>query len=299
MRLLRPFVGLLLAVLLVGSACQASTRVTVTVRPAGDGDVTVTLRLDKEAAGRYPNIASLIKVGDLQRAGWVISPPAAGADGSVTVTAVRRFRSPAEAAAVFGQLTGPAGPLHTLHLVYRRSVVSTSTKLFGTLDLRGGVDAFADPGLAAQLGYPSLAGALTALRQAGGASPVLRVEVAARLPGGVDHAPGATMERGTAVWTTDFGQTVPILASSSRRNWLNLGLLAICALSLAGLALVGLTRLLGRGRPADGLQFGGRAGRGGRGGRGGRRGARRRHPSLHRRHRDSWDLPSRDNRGRR
>jgi len=264
--------------------------------------VTVSLQLDKEAASRFPNLASLIKVGDLQQAGWVVNSPTSGADGSVTVTAVRRFRSPAEASAVFAQLTGPAGPLHTLHLAYRRSVTTTSTRLLGTLDLRGGVDAFADPGLAQQLGYPSLASALATLRQAGGAAPVVRVEVAARLPGGVDHAPGATIQRGSAVWTANLGEAVPILASSSRRNWLNLGLLAVCALSLAGLAVLGIAHLLGVGRPTDGLQFGGRGGRGGRsgrGGRGGRRSARWRHPSLHRRHHDSWQLPSRERPGQR
>jgi hypothetical protein len=269
-------VVVLLACLLVGSACQATTRVTISVGPAGDGQVLVALRLDRDAARRFHNLADLVKVGDLRRAGWVITGPVDGADGSATISAARRFRDGAEAATVLAQLSGQTGPLHTLALRYHRTVLSTSTALSGSVDLRAGIDAFADRGLAAQLGFSSLSAALSALRQAGGADPQLRVEVAVQFPGGIDRAPGARRERGTAVWPIGFGRVVPIAASSTRRNWLNLGLLALCAASLVALAAVGLTRALGYGAAAERLQFGGRHG-GGRPGRArrGRRGRRR------------------------
>jgi hypothetical protein len=286
--------------LLVGSACQADVRVTVNVGPAGDGTVVVALSLDHEAVARLGDVGRQLRIGDLRRAGWKVTGPVQAAAGAQTVTLSKPFRDPAGAATLFTQLTGPTGPLHGLRVQRHRTFGTTRTALIGTIDLRAGVDAFADQALAQQLGLTSLSATLAQLRQSGAADVGFRLEVAAALPGGVGAAPGARVTRGTAVWQVAMGTSVAINASASRRNGTNLVLAGICVASLIGLAAIGVRRTLGPrlgpglGRPGrrDRWEVGG-AGLAGLGGR--RRG---RKGSHHPARRDTWRVAERRGRTR-
>jgi hypothetical protein len=291
----------LVALLLVGSACQAVARVTVKVGPAGDGSVTVALMLDGEAAARVGELSHQLRIADLRRAGWNVTAPTPAADGAQTVTLSKRFRDPAGAVTLFTQLTGPAGPLHGIRLERHRTLSATRTRLAGTIDLRAGVDAFADPALAAQLGLTSLSATLAQLGQSGAAATGFRLEIAAALPGGVAAAPGAVVTHGTAVWTVPLGRSVAIDASSQPHNWTNVLLAGVCIASLIALAVIGIGRTLGP-RLGPGLGRRGRrdrwdVGGGGLAGLGGRR--RGRHGGgPHPRGRDTWRVAERRGRVR-
>ena len=213
------------------SSCHAVTRLTIAERAAGDGTVSVSLALDKAAASQFGDLAHQLRLDDLRRAGWAVSGPLAGPDGSETVTASRSFRDAAGARALLAEVSGPLGPLAGLRIEHRRSPFTTRSGLRGNVDLRAGADAFADPQLAQQLGVPSVARALAALRQAGGADPGLRLELVARLPGR------------TKVWSATLGQTLAVSASASQLNTVNVGLAAVAAVCVLALAVVGLHRL--------------------------------------------------------
>jgi len=288
---------LLLAVLLLGSGCQAVARVTVKAGPAGDGTVTVTLTMDREASAAAGDLTHQLKIADLRRAGWNVTfaPPAP--DGAQTVTLTKPFRNSAGASTLFVQLTGPTGPLHSLRLQRHRTFGTTRTGLTGTVDLKAGVDAFADPTLAGQLGLTSLSAGLAQLHQSGAADPGLQVQVAATLPGGVSAAPGAHVTHGTAVWTVPLGQSVLVDATARQRNWVNLILAGICVASLLGLALIGFVRTVA---PRLGPGFGHRRDRwdAAGGGLAGLRGWGGRGRGRHHRRRDTWRAAERRGRVR-
>jgi hypothetical protein len=221
--------ALLVAFIALGaSSCQAVARVTVAQRAAGDGIVSVRLTLDRAAAAQFPNLAQQLRLGDLQRAGWTISGPETSSDGSSEVTVSRPF---ADAAGAQVLLREVAAPLGGLRLERKRSVLWTRTAVVGTVDLRAGADALADPQLAAQLGSPSLSSALAALHQAGGADPGLRLELATALPGQ------------TKVWPAALGQTLTVTARARALNGTNAALLAVALLSVLALGAVALHRL--------------------------------------------------------
>jgi hypothetical protein len=273
-------------------------RVTVKVGPAGDGTVTVALTLDREAATRVGDVVHQLRLADLARAGWNVTGPVPAVSGAQTVTLSKSFRDAAGAATLFTQLTGPTGPLHGLRVQRHRGFSTTRTAVTGTIDLHAGVDAFADPTLAPQLGLPSLAAALAQLRASGAADVGLRLELAVGLPGGAGGAKGATVTRGTAVWNVALGRSTPINASATRRNWINLVLAAICLASLLGLAMIGISRVVGP-RLGPGLGRRGRRDRwevGNRGlaGLGGRKRRGRRSPGR----RDTWRVGERHGRVR-
>jgi hypothetical protein len=233
------------ALVLTTTACQAVTRVTVAAGPAGDGTVSVSLSLDKAAASQFSNLAGQLRLDDLRRAGWTVAAPPPAPDGSETVTVSERFRNPAGASILLGQLSGPTGPFHALRLARHHALFSTRTAVSGTVDLRAGVDAFADTRLAQQLGVPSISSALAELHQSGAADPGLRIEVATHLPGNVQA--NTRVSGGTAVWPAPLGATLTLTATASQRNWLNVGLALVCVLCLLALVAVGAGRM-GMGR---------------------------------------------------
>jgi hypothetical protein len=227
----------LVGVLFLTAGCQATARVTVHVKAGGDGDIAVSLTLDRQAAAQFPDLPAQLKLADLRNVGWTVSGPVTASDGTETVTADHRFRDAAGATAVVDELSGPAGPFHSLRIQTRHGFVTTRTRLTGTVDLRRGVDAFADPNLGTQLGVPSLAQGLAVLHH-GGETAGLTLELAARLPGHASHT----------AWALPLGKLTAVSADATSRNWLNLAFAAVGVVALLGLLVVGLHRI--------GLRFG-------------------------------------------
>jgi hypothetical protein len=223
-----------LAVALPLLACQATAQVAVSTTPGGGGTLAVSLVLDAQAAARL-DLASALQVGDLQRAGWQLVAPVTARNGSVTVTVRHPFHDPAQATALLGTL---GAPLH-LTLTRRRGLVSDRLALAGTVDLRGGVDAFADDRLRSSLGLTSLASALAGLQRAGATTPTMDVQVVSDLPGRPRQVAGGGQVRGdTVTWTVPLGAVAVIGASTSStdttaEHWLEAAGALLVALAIA------------------------------------------------------------------
>ncbi|HEV3400609.1 MAG TPA: hypothetical protein VG078_02215 [Acidimicrobiales bacterium] len=127
--------------------------------------------------------------------------------------ASRSFSGADEANAVLSQLSGPDGPFRDVRLTHSRSLLRTTTRLTGVVDLAAGAAAFADPDLSGRVG-DTLPLDLNRLRDELGADADQELQVAleADLPGSVRA--NAPQEGGRAVWRPALGQQVPVEASS-------------------------------------------------------------------------------------
>ena len=134
-------------------------------------------------------------------------------DGLTWVRASRSFSGADEANAVLAQLSGPDGPLRDLRLSHSRSVLRTTTRLTGVVDLAGGLAAFADADLVARVGE-TLPLDVERLRDELGpdADEELQVAFEARLPGSVRSGGEQVGDR--VVWRPTLGQQLLIEASS-------------------------------------------------------------------------------------
>ncbi|HEX2700252.1 MAG TPA: hypothetical protein VHM89_08640, partial [Acidimicrobiales bacterium] len=108
----------------------------------------------------------------------------------------------------------------------------------GTVDLRAGLGAFGDAGLAEKLGGPNLGIDPAAVERELGKplSEAVHVAVVGRLPGTVESNAPSTSDDG-AVWPVALGATASIAASSEAWN--------VVRLAFAGLAVVSGLTLLG------------------------------------------------------
>jgi hypothetical protein len=242
------------ALWLVG--CQADVRISVTANQAGVGQLAVSLVLDAQAAARIGDVGQALQLGDLERAGWQVSGPRTGAGGSVTTTISHAFGTPAQASSLLEELSaaGPGGPRPVRLSVRRgRGLTSSSVLVGGDVDLRGGVDAFADDGLRQALGVTSLQAAIDRLRQDGDTVPTVSAEVVAALPGRpVDVTPGGRVAGDTVTWTIPLGgeQAIgasAVVTSEAARRWLAVA--AVCLVALVLVAAWGAAAALRR-RPA-------------------------------------------------
>lgn len=142
--------GSLVLAALLATACQVDVAVDVEVAPDETGQIGVEVALDAAAAAEVPDLAQELEVDDLRRAGWTTTV-SDGADGGVTVRAVRSFESLEEATAIFEQVGGPDGPV-SLELDHRAGVRASRYSVAGEIDLTDGLAAFTDAGLRDLLG---------------------------------------------------------------------------------------------------------------------------------------------------
>ena len=220
-------------------ACRADVKISVTSTQGGAGQLAVSFVLDAQAVARIGDVGRALQLGDLERAGWQLSGPHTGADGSVTTTISHPFSSVAQASALLDQLSapGPGGRRpFTLSLRHGRGLTSSQVGLSGDVDLRGGVDAFADDQIRQALGVTSLQAAIDRLRQDGDTVPTVSAQVVAVLPGRPVHLAGDGQVVGdTVTWTIPLGTDQVIGATAvatSRAAKLWLVGAAVCLLAL-------------------------------------------------------------------
>jgi hypothetical protein len=148
--------------LLVASACQVRTAVTVDVDDDGSGKVEVAAGLDEDALSQLPDLdnngvsdgsdlAALVRTSDLVASGWTVGEPKAEADGTTWIRVTHPFGTPEEADQVLAQITDPDGALQHMHVTRRDPFGRTQFGFKGTVDLSGGLESFGDAGLAAAL----------------------------------------------------------------------------------------------------------------------------------------------------
>jgi hypothetical protein len=267
-RRLRPRLRLvpLVALVLLGSACEVRTRVQVTVEEDGSGVVEVAVGLDREALARVPDLdddgtsdvtdlVALVRTDDLEAAGWRVQEPREAGSGTTWIRVSKPFATPSEANAVLAEVSGPSGPLRDLRLSRSTGFASTKLSFSGTADLSGGLEAFGDSGLSQALDGEPLGEDASQIEQRIGEplADAFRVDVVVDLPGGLsantdDRAGGA------ARWSPRLGSSAEDLSATwSVRHWPVLLLTVLAGLCIvAGVAAAVRLVLAGRGPQGEG-----------------------------------------------
>ena len=162
--------ALALVAVLVAAGCQVQLVTTVTVEGNGSGTVTQAIGLDAAALARVGDLDQQLAVSDLEAAGWTVDDPVTEGD-TTWVRAHHDFADADEANLLLAQLSGPKGPYKDLVVTRTSGLLSTTTKLEGTVDLSAGVAMFGDDALAQALGGDG-SGGLVQQIEAAEAKPV-------------------------------------------------------------------------------------------------------------------------------
>jgi hypothetical protein len=240
---------LALVAVVVTGACEARAQVGVAVREDGSGTVTVTVRLDDEAARRLGDPATALSVDDLRQAGWQVEDPAPGDGGGLVLRVRRPFAGPADLPRVLDEVGGTDGVFRDVQLSLRDGFASTEYEFSAGVELSGNPEQFGDEVLTGTLGGLALARTPEELALEGAADPAAMVlEVAVQLPGGAPETNGEGRD-GAAVWsfpvtggeaTSAELSSTSTVTSTGTRVWVLVGLVALVA-SMA-MAVVGLLR---------------------------------------------------------
>ncbi|HEX4866103.1 MAG TPA: hypothetical protein VFV32_00600 [Acidimicrobiales bacterium] len=248
---MRGHLRALLGALVLGlalSGCRLGIDVNVAVEEDGSGTVEVVVTLDPDAMARIGgDLKPLMELDDLIAAGWRVEGPTKDSDGSTRVRISHPFGTADEAASVFAQIAGEDGPFQDFAVTRKTSLAETNWGFTGRVDFSGGLAAFGDAGLAAELdGQPIGQSEQEIEDQLGESlSRLIQVRVSARLPGDVSSNATTKADNG-AVWQVGFGdRTVDLRAEGTERRWstILLGAVAVvCALALVILLLVRLAK---------------------------------------------------------
>lgn len=227
-------------IVLLLSACQATVQVGIDAHGDGSGTITVTARLDAEAAASVPHLAQELRTSDLVKAGWRVDGPKAAPGGGVVVSASKPFRNSAEAAAVVAELSGPSGPFHDLRIERRQSLFSTRTTFRGTVDLTCGLHCFADPQLQQDLGGADLGLDPAKLQADAGVilNRLFTFEVAVRLPGSVQSSNAPAQAGNGAQWRPNLGDKAVLTATAHAWNTTHILLAVVLGLLALATAVV-------------------------------------------------------------
>ena len=179
----RVLIALLLGGVVSASGCRVDASVRIEVESRGSGVVTVTVDLDKAAAGKLGDEAAEVRVADLSDAGWEVAGPVKRR-GLVSFSAHKRFSSPRALQGVLDEIAGD-GVFRDWRVTVEDGFASTTRSATGRVRLTGDLNQFGDADLAAVLdGFavgrtgPELIEALGADRDA------VNLEVAVELPDG-------------------------------------------------------------------------------------------------------------------
>lgn len=218
-----------MALAVLATGCRVDLEVHVVVEEGGSGEVRAAVLLDEAAASYLPGLADQLEVDDLVAAGWVVEGPVTEGDGRTSVRARRSFATPDEADVALDDLTGPDGPFGDLTVRHDRAFAHTRHRVGGRVDLRGGVDAFADDALRERLAGTGLGVDVAELERRAGVpiADALRVELTATLP----ESGGRSS---TTRWVPRLGEVVVVDATGDVRNtsrlvWSALSVLAAAA----------------------------------------------------------------------
>lgn len=192
------------------SACRVDTSVHLDVAPNGSGTVRVTVTADADVVTKAPNLAADLRVDDLKAAGWKVKGPDTTDAGGLTVTLERSFLGPAEATEILRHINGAGGPLHDVVLTRSGKDTSSTWTLGGRLEVKGGVQAFADDAAVALLGEAPYAGEIAAAGLDIG--DAVGVAFDARLPGSIKSTTGSAAN-GVVSWKVPMDGSVTDIAT--------------------------------------------------------------------------------------
>ena len=168
--------GLVVMSLALLTGCQTAATVIVDLHANGSGMVQVQVVLDAQAVSKVGDLSETLSIDDLKKSGWTVSgpgpadrvrgvgvPSTGGATsttkysaGSIAIVLSRPFANVSQANTILASLSGPAGPLHDVHLTRSTSFSATRLGAAGTVDLSKGLETFGDAPLSKALGGRSL-----------------------------------------------------------------------------------------------------------------------------------------------
>ncbi len=208
------------ALLLAG--CKVDATLTIDVHDNGGGTVRVRVALDAEAVQNAEaggaKLEDRVRLGDLQAAGWTVSPWRRARNGGATLTLHKDFANAGELARVVAELNGNNGPLKGVKLARHRGVLSTDYKLSGAADLSQLTTGVAsDPDLVARLTAQRVDVAQIEQRLAQQINDAFRLRVRIVLPGGktTDTAakPGKKVSLATSASPLDTTRVLLLVAA--------------------------------------------------------------------------------------
>ncbi len=240
-----------IGLLVLASACRLELDVNVSVAEDGSGEVEVVVGVDPDGIERIGgDLGSVLEVEDLTEAGWVVRGPEVESDGYTRVRIRRTFADAEEADAIFSDIAGERGPFQDFAVRRESSFATTEWGFTGRVDFSGGLEAFGDDGLAAELDGQPLGLSVEELEAQLGEplSRLIQVRVGVRLPG--DVTSNATMQAPDgAVWQVGFGDRTMALDAEGKESrtttWVAVGVAVGCAILLL---VYGLARLAMRSR---------------------------------------------------
>jgi hypothetical protein len=212
----RLLVVVVAGVLLAG--CKVDTTLTIDVHEDGSGSVRVRVALDAEAVQNAQAgggmLEDRVRLGDLQAAGWTVTPWRRAPDGSATVSLRKNFGNAGDLAGVVAELSGKNGPLPRVALERNRGFLSTEYKITGDADLSRLTAGIADdPEVLAQLTDQRVDLAQIDQRLAQQINDAFRLRIRFVFPGGdvteVQPEPGEKVSLATS--TSQFDTTRALL----------------------------------------------------------------------------------------
>jgi hypothetical protein len=244
-RVLPAVLGLLLV--LAATGCRVDIGVQIDVADDGSGIVEVVVALDGDAVDRLGgDLERVLEVDDLRAAGWSVDGPRGAPGGGAEVSASKGFGTPAEARRVVQEIAGADGALRRFRVDRSTPFARTEWSVRGVVDLRGGIEAFGDEALAAELDGLPVGRPVEAIELELGEplDEVISLAVEVRLPGDDVRTNAGEPSPGGGTWRAALGDgPVRIQASSSEQRssvlaWLGAGI---------GLAVLLVVLLVGRG----------------------------------------------------
>ena len=237
---------LLLAGVVLLSSCRLELDVNVAVEEDGSGSVEVVVGVDRDGIERIGgDLGAVLAVEDLAEAGWVIDGPDLEDDRYTRVRFRRDFADPEEAMTIFADIAGEDGPFREFTVRRESSLARTEWGFSGRVDFSGGLEAFGDEGLAAELDGEPLGQSVEEIEAQLGESlsRLIQVRVGVRLPGDVTSN-ATTKAANGAVWQVGFGEGAVDLEAAGEETrtstWVAIGVGVACAVILV---LYGLVRL--------------------------------------------------------
>jgi hypothetical protein len=212
----RLLVVVVACMLLAG--CKVDTTLTIDVHDDGSGSVRVRLALDADAVQNAQAgggmLEDRVRLGDLQAAGWTVTPWRRAPDGSATVSLRKSFANAGDLAGVVAELSGKDGPLQGVTLERNRGFLSTDYKIRGDADLSRLTSGIADdPEVVAQLTGQRVDVAQIDQRLAQQINDSFRLRIRFLFPGGdvaeVKPKPGKKVSLATS--TSQFDTTRALL----------------------------------------------------------------------------------------
>lgn len=193
-------------------SCRVDTDISLDVNPNGSGTVSVTVTADAAVVKAAPTLKSDVRADDLVAAGWKMNGPDETEDGGLTVTFSRGFATPAEATVLLSQVNGQRGPLRNLVLERTGKDSNSTFTLTGTLEVNGGLEAFAD---AAAIKLLDGAPYADQVKNSGlDLGKIVAIRFAAEMPGKVINTTG-TVEGSTVTWRVPTDGTPTDVATST------------------------------------------------------------------------------------